>query len=283
MDRFLVVTNEMKDPGKKLAGNIVDYLAGKGAIASVATCEKDCNNAYRLKGYDDNFECVIVLGGDGTILQVARDVVTKNVPILGVNLGTVGYLAEVNTEDVESALDRVLSGDYDIQDRMMLKGRIIGEDGVSHDLSSALNDIAVTRSGSLQVISFSIYVNGEFLCDFSADGILVATPTGSTGYNMSAGGPIVEPSASLLLLTPICAQNVTPGSVVLSDTDEVEIVINKGRGGGSISVQVSSDGSDSHVMNTGDRIIVSKASHNSSFIRLHRDSFVQKLHRKMSR
>ncbi|MBP9997070.1 MAG: NAD(+)/NADH kinase [Lachnospiraceae bacterium] len=281
MKNFLVVSNIIKDPDGVLSGKIVNYLKDKGVDCRSTVCTRDCNNNYHLTDYEGT-DCIIVLGGDGTILQVARDIADKNIPIMGVNLGTVGYLAEVDADKVNEAIDRVLKGDYATETRMMLQGDITANNGEITHLSPALNDIVITRNGALQIIRFSIYVNDQFLCDFSADGIIIATPTGSTGYNMSAGGPIAKPSASLLLLTPICAHSGTPTSIVLSDSDKVDIVINKGRDGNSIFVAANSDGNDEHVMTTDDRITISKSKYVSTIIRLDSDSFVQTLHKKMS-
>ena len=153
--------------------------------------------------FDFDCDMAIILGGDGTLLQAATDLGDKDIPFLGINLGTLGFLAEVNVSDIEDALDKLIAGEYEIENRMMLYGRSFsGEE--EKDNARALNDIVITRKGSLEIINFNIYVNGQFLHKYHADGIIVATPTGSTGYNLSAGGPVVEPKANLILISPIC-------------------------------------------------------------------------------
>ena len=195
MKMFLIITNISKDPDLEMTNQIISYIESKGATASVIVRRIGETKAENDKNeIPKNTECILVLGGDGTLLQAARDTAGMNIPILGINLGTLGFLAEVEKNHVENAIDRILNGEFQTEQRMMLCGSVV-HDGIEQRISPALNDITITRCGSLQIIRFSIYVNQQFLCKFSADGMIVATPTGSTGYNMSAGGPIVEPGA----------------------------------------------------------------------------------------
>ena len=145
-----------------------------------------------------------------------------------------------------------------------------------------MNDIVISRCGSLQILKFHIYVNGQFLNTYSADGMIVATPTGSTGYNMSAGGPIVEPGARLLLLTPICPHTLNTRSIVLSAEDEIVIEIPEGRDGHEQSVEANFDGSHKVTLKTGDRIEISKAVKTTGILKLNTESFLTVLHKKMS-
>lgn len=278
MKRFLIVTNKVKDSDFELTKRIVTYIESRGG-----TCEKAVRN---YDGQDDsiadykNIECVIVLGGDGTILQVAREISGSGLPILGVNAGTLGFLAETDPDNVEISIDRMMSGDYEVSERMMLNAVIKGDEGTKQ-MSPALNDIVIARNGALQIINLSVYVNGEFLYRFNADGIIVATPTGSTGYNMSAGGPIVEPEANMILLTPICAHTLNSRSIILSADDTVEVVIGNGRDGNTFSVEANSDGNDACKMVTGDRIIITRSEDTASIVRLNKVSFLQTLNKKL--
>lgn len=280
MKNILLVTNLPKDPDLVLTYKVKDYLENKGINCKIAKRKMDHNETVSLRDYGES-DCVIVLGGDGTILQAARDLAGTNIPIVGVNLGTLGFLAEVSPKELEESLDRLLAGDYHTEERMMLNAGVISENG-KISLSPALNDISIIRCGSLQIINFDIYVNGEFLCNLSADGIIAATPTGSTGYNLSAGGPIVEPPARLILLTPICAHNLSARSIVLSADDSIEIVINKASNGAALSLEVSSDGNDKCNITSGDRITVTRSQFTSTIVRLNKDSFLQAVQKKMS-
>ena len=196
MKEFLLITNQIKDPEGVHTRRITDYLESRGAHAVCADGEKmPDSGAWKQKA--PTYQCVLVLGGDGTMLQAARDLFGTDIPLLGINLGTLGYLAEVEMSNVEDALERLLRDEYTREERMMLEGTICGKtagEGQATEDGYALNDIVISRCGSLQILTFQIFVNGQFLNSYSADGMIVATPTGSTGYNMSAGGPIVEPS-----------------------------------------------------------------------------------------
>ena len=174
----------------------------------------------------------------------------------------------------------LLIDDYVLDERIMLQGRIVTKEGIK-DISPALNDISITRCGSLQIIALKIYVNGQFLCRWNADGIIISTPTGSTGYNMSAGGPIVEPGANLILLTPICAHTLNARSIILRAEDIVEIEIDSGHNGRLLQVEANSDGNERISMETGDKIFISKADNTTKIIKLSKVSFLEILNKKM--
>jgi len=278
MENILIVTNLVKDPDLELTNRIESYISSRG-LKHLRAIRNGRDKDDSLDAFD-KVDLAIVLGGDGSILQASREMAAKGVPILGVNVGTLGFLAETDPDGVEEALDRILSGDYKLCKRMMLDGEVHTDEGV-HSLPSALNDITISRCGSLQIISFLIYVNDKLLCEVNADGIIVATPTGSTGYNMSAGGPIVEPEADLILLTPICAHTLNSRSIVLSANDKVEIMVGSGRDGRVLRVEANSDGNDKFAMKSGDRLTVKKSEDRTSIIKLSNYSFLQTLNKKL--
>lgn len=282
MKHFFLIANQAKDPEEIYTRRIVAYLQAHGAQI---TCVDEEKLLEQTKADPDEAECALVLGGDGTLLQAARDMLGRNIPLIGINLGTLGYLAEVELANLEEALDKLLEDEYIREERMMLAGRIHrGEaelEGAEEE-NYALNDIVISRCGSLQILKFHIYVNGQFLNTYSADGMIVATPTGSTGYNMSAGGPIVEPGARLLLLTPICPHTLNTRSIVLSAEDEIVIEIPEGRDGHEQSVEANFDGSHKVTLKTGERIEISKAVKTTGILKLNTESFLTVLHKKMS-
>ena len=145
----------------------------------------------------------------------------------------------------------------------------------------ALNDIVLSRKGALRVIHFNLYVNGALLNSYEADGIIISTPTGSTAYNLSAGGPIVEPTASIIVLTPICSHALNKSSIVLSADEEIMIEIGDGRSGKKEEVYISFDGADMIELKTGDRIRICKSEHTAALMKLSKDSFLERLRRKM--
>lgn len=282
MKQFYLITNEVKDPRGLYTGRIIAYLeAHGGKVTCIDNPDRVDAAAIVCEPKDmEGAECVLVLGGDGTLLRAARNMIGRNIPLLGINLGTLGYLAEVEISAIEPALDKLLADDFTREERMMLAGRVQRKD--SADENFALNDIVISRCGSLQVLTFHIYVNGQFLNSFSADGIIVSTPTGSTGYNMSAGGPIVEPAANLLLLTPICPHTLNTRSIVLAPEDEIRIDIPPGKDGILQAVEANFDGSHQIRLETGDDIVIRKASKTTGIIKLNTESFLSVLHKKMS-
>lgn len=280
MKQFYLITNRMKDAELTITNRIRDELLQKGAHCTVHVQEERGGRYYTDSSeIPADCDCIIVLGGDGTLLEAARDTVDLDIPLLGVNLGTLGYLAEVDRENLSGALERLCRDDYTIERRMMLEGQITGETDCRR--SYALNDIVVSRSGSLQMLHFHILVNGHFLKGYSADGIIVSTPTGSTGYNMSAGGPIVEPAAKLMVITPVCPHTLNTRSIVLSPDDEVEIVLLPARDGRAQQVEADFDGAHSMALTAGDRMRIVRSEKTTAIVKLSDAGFLEVLHRKM--
>ncbi|MBR5579646.1 MAG: NAD(+)/NADH kinase [Lachnospiraceae bacterium] len=269
--KFAIITNELKDPGLEITNRITSLLDKKGISYKLLKKAED---------FQADIDIMMVLGGDGTMLQAARENAGKNIPMIGINLGTLGFLSEVEIENIEEAIDKLINKEYEEEQRMMLCGEITGN-GKRTVISPALNDISITRSGSLQIISLNIFVNGKLLCNFNADGIIISTPTGSTGYNMSAGGPIVEPGADLILITPICAHTLNARSIVLRSDDIVEVEVPAGRLGRSQTVEANSDGNERIAMETGDRIRIYKAKETTTILKLSKMCFLEILHKKM--
>lgn len=279
MRHFLIYTNTRKDQNMAVTARIRDYLTLRGRKATLWT--DAAGPEGRARRIPEDVDCMIVLGGDGTVLQAARETACLSIPIVGVNLGTLGYMTEIEPEGAEEALDRLLAGDFQQESRMMLEGRVFSRDGDEKE-SWALNDIVISRSGSLRIIKFNIYVNGQFLHDYDADGVIVTTPTGSTGYNLSAGGPLVEPQARLMVVTPICPHTLNQRSIILSAEDVIEIEIPQGREGGIQTVEANFDGSHAITLQTGDRIRIVRSEKCTEFLRLNQVSFLEVLHRKMA-
>lgn len=288
MKHFLIYANVHKDRDLTVTRHIRRYLEQRGQRVTVITdgrqnedTEDDISAAAGTgSGLPGDVECMIVLGGDGTVLQAVRDTVKLHIPIIGVNMGTLGYMTEIEPSGLEEALERLLAGEYGTESRMMLEGRTCFLQGGTHN-GWALNDIVISRKGSLQMIQFAINVNGQFLNSYNADGMIVTTPTGSTGYNLSAGGPLVEPGARLIMLTPICPHTLNQRSIILSPEDVIEIEIPECRKGGIQTVEANFDGSNTISLQTGDKIRVMRSEMTTEFIRLNQVSFLEILHRKM--
>lgn len=287
MKHFLIYTNKYKDKNQITARRVCDYLNRRGQLTTIKAVGEEEKEKNRLDTSDEipadipqDADCIIVLGGDGTVLQAARDTKKLHIPIIGVNLGTLGYMTEIEADNVEDSLERLISGDYEQESRMMLNGRAYFLDG-SFQEGWALNDIVISRSGSLQIIRFNIYVNGQFLNNYNADGVIVTTPTGSTGYNLSAGGPLVEPRAKLIMLTPICPHSLNQRSIILSSEDRIEIEIPEYRKDGIQTVEANFDGRHVIPLRTGDRLCIAKSEKTTEFIKLNQVSFLSVLNKKM--
>ncbi len=289
MKHYLIYSNRHKDKNLETTRWIQAFLEDRGQKVSVVL---DGDMEEQMDGVlSRGVDCMIVLGGDGTMLQAARALKTAHVPMIGVNLGTLGYMTEIEVPMLEASLERLLTEDYSTEKRLMLNGKVTfqekcrNKETENEDISEegwALNDIVISRSGSLQIIRFNIYVNGQFLNSYNADGMIVTTPTGSTGYNLSAGGPLVAPGADLILMTPICPHSLNQRSIVLSSEDVVEIEIPIGKEGMNQTVEANFDGSHVVTMASGDRIRVQKSERTMEFIQLNKVSFLDVLHKKMS-
>jgi len=273
MNNFFVISNSVKDKDNKIANVITSYLTKKGAVVS--------STDKRGSQIPADTECVIVIGGDGTIVQTAEATVGRNIPILGVNAGKLGFLAACEPDNIENSLDRLLNGKFDIEQRMMIEGSVVRDGKIVHK-NFALNDVVITRSQSMQILHYHLFVNGQLLNRYDADGIIVGTPTGSTGYSLSAGGPIIEPTAELLLLTPICPHTLNSRSIIFSSDDEVVIEMRTGYKDNDTHAEVNFDGAVRVSLEMGDRIVVKKASAQTSLITFSEMNFLETVHKKMA-
>lgn len=274
MDNFYVITNKLKDADYRITKEILEYIREHGKTGILA--EKDEEGHIIPGTVPDGMECALVLGGDGTLIRAARELKGYNIPLLGINLGTLGYLTEVELHECKKALDTLFVSEPEIEQRMMMRGTVVG---IMED--AAMNDIVITREGGLRVIHFDILVNGELLNSYQADGVIISTPTGTTGYNLSAGGPIVEPTASLFVVTPICSHALNTSSIVLSAEDTIEVKICEGRYGKMEHASVTFDGANTLALVTGSRLIIKKADETTKLIKLSKESFMKTMREKM--
>ena len=226
-------------------------------------------------------ECVITLGGDGTLSRAARDLSSLHLPMLGVNMGNLGYLTQAGCqepEEVAGMLDELIAGRFQLEKRMMLNGAVF-RNGVVLKEATALNEILISRREMPKLLSLQLSVNGQPLCRYRADGMIIATPTGSTAYNLSAGGPIVEPSARMTILTPICPHGLNSRSIVLAAEDVIEIEILGNDDDGQLAVF---DGGEAVSLKVGDRLRVQRSSMETVLVKLREISFVDHLRSKMA-
>lgn len=280
MNKFFVITNVNKDIDLKVTKRIQAYLEEKKANCQIFMDNLSENDSHTKLSIPKDTECILVLGGDGTMLQVARENLNTDIPMIGINMGTKGYLTEIEVNSLEEALSHLLQDEYHMESRMMLSG-VICKEGKKMQPMCALNEISITRKGSLAVIHYNVYVNGKLLKVYSGDGIMVSTPTGSTGYNLSAGGPIASPQSELMLLTPICPHTFNTRTVILSPFDVVEIEIAHGRDGQVQEVEVNFDGNYKEILYSNDKVIICKSEATTKIVKLSEASFLEVLHSKM--
>ena len=274
MKNFLIMTNEEKDPGFSTSNKIREYIESKGGAAFLRKYFTEDTQSY--SNIPGEVECVIVLGGDGTMLHASRLIAPHDLPVVGVNLGTLGFLTEIEMSHLSEGIDDLLNDRFHIEERMMLEGCIYHRDISCYRLS-ALNDIVITRSGFSRIISFKIIVNGELLDVYAADGVIISTPTGSTGYNLSAGGPIVNPEANVILITPVCPHSLQAKSIVLGEWDTIEIHIQKVRKTQLEEALVTFDGQVAERLNPGDIIKIHKSRKVAKVVKVQENSFYHTL------
>ena len=285
MDKFYIITNRDKDQNLRFTEEIVQYLKEHGKKCQVQQAERRVEGEYHYTDpalIPEDTQCILVLGGDGTLLQAARDVVHREIPMLGINLGTLGFLAEIDKTSIYTALDKLFEDDYEIEERMMLTGTVWRGDKITGQ-DVALNDIVISRVGPpLRVIGFNNYVNDGYLNSYNADGIIIATPTGSTGYSLSCGGPIISPNAAMTVMTPIAPHTLNTRSIIFPEDDVITVELGEGRRQIQENGLASFDGDVEVPMSTGDRIVIKKASVSVKILKLNHLSFVEALRQKMS-
>lgn len=277
MKNFLLIVNSIKG---EAAFSVCSRI--ESAIAKKGGAWHKISGFAKMESIPRDIDCGIVLGGDGTLLHAVRDLMDMDIPLIGVNFGHLGFLADVEADAVEQMVERLMSGDYLVEDRMMLEATV-RRDGKEVFTASALNDVVIGRSGVMTVIDFKLFVNGIRLNSYKADGIIAATPTGSTAYSMSAGGPLVKPSAQLIVMTPVCPHTLNTRSIVLDKDDIIEIEISKSKQRETDeSGYVYFDGDMATPLYNGDIIRIRKSKKSTKVIKLDSRSFLEVLRRKLN-
>ncbi|MGM9937043.1 MAG: NAD(+)/NADH kinase [Candidatus Ornithomonoglobus sp.] len=277
--KIAIITNVSKDIGLVTAMNAARLLSGRAELYM----SKDC---VLPKDYDINYvpyeslwaeaDVMLVIGGDGTLLRVAARCAKNKIPALGINLGKIGFLTEVEISEMESSLNKLLNGEYITEKRMLLKISVNGERVGYH----ALNDVVVSKPEGMKLISLDLFTDGELVNHYIGDGLIIATPTGSTGYSISAGGPVVDPGMSLYIATPICAHMLSVRSAILSA--EKEITLRLGSDYVDNSAIITTDGERQRFISADDEVRITKSDYQFELIRIGKSSFYNTLISKLS-
>lgn len=284
-----VFVNRSRDKDFKYTRILVESMCGEditvllpAGIVKEISPERGgcCKNCVETKNYEDvfaNADMVVCLGGDGTFLKVARMVYEKGIPIFGINLGNVGFLTEIEKDDIKNAVNKLILGDYLIEERMMLDASIIRNGNVVKK-DTVLNDVVISRGALSKILHLKTYINGEFVDMFPGDGVIISSPTGSTAYSLSAGGPIVEPNIDLIIISPVCPHILYSRSIVTAGDRMVKVVVDEDY---NHEAMVTVDGQKGYEIRGGDIINIVKSRHKIKLVRIHPRNFFDVLRTKI--
>ncbi|MBQ8280941.1 MAG: NAD(+)/NADH kinase [Lachnospiraceae bacterium] len=277
MKHFCIVANRGKEGAFEFAEEIKKYIDEKGGICFIAPSETGRKNYTSADDIPKDTECVIVLGGDGTFLQTARDLVDLNLPMVGINLGSLGFLTMTESVDAYKAVDLLFNNQYMIDYRMQLS---VNAKGMRQE--TALNDIVVSRGGYSHLVGITVYVDDQLFGSYEGDGVIVSTPTGSTGYNLSTGGPIVAPNVGAMIITPICPHAFNARSFVISADSKVRIVLKSHRHKCIENAYVTIDGEEYTELRTDEEIYIEKSPMKCKMCMLQEFSFIDMINNKLT-
>ena len=261
MNNFFIIANKQKDINLEITEQIRHHISRLGAVCNIYDqYDRDVSSI----DIPEETQCILVIGGDGTILAAARMLVGSNIPLLGINLGTLGFLADVNLADLSKTLDLLLQDQYQVENRIMLTAEVYKQ-----------------GKKAATYIALKVGINGSVIDRYRADGVIVCTPTGSTGYNLSAGGPIINPTCKNFVITPICPHSLTARSIVLAKEDIVTVEVEQIRSNIKEEAIISFDGREGLSLFPGDQVKIYKSQEVTPFIKATEVSFVQILKEKL--
>lgn len=285
MEKFCIITNSDKTANHDIANYIMKYINNRGRLCIILENRLLSKTGTRhftdVSQIPENTECAIVLGGDGTMIQAAIDLVHKDIPIIGVNTGSLGFLTEVEQQNINIALERLINNDFTIENRIMLKEISRFKQADSRSSCYALNDIVVSKRCSIRLITVKVYVNDELADIYRADGVIISTPTGSTGYNLSAGGPVLVPYVKAIIVTPICPHSLNKRSLIVDAFDKITLEIGQTKDTGQDLAVVAADGRDVGELSTGDTLVVEVPDSVTKIIKLSEIGFYERMRRKL--
>ncbi len=282
MKKIGIIPNIEKDLNLFYTKKVVKTITDLGACAIVSSDVSkligiDCEENFDDKKVIENSDLIICLGGDGSFLKVARKVYKFNLPILGINLGSLGFLAEVDKYEIDSAMARIIAGDFSIEERMMLDVSVKDKDKTIYS-DIALNDIVISRGALSRIVHLKTYINDEFVDTFPGDGLIVSSPTGSTAYSLSAGGPIVEPNIDLMIITPICPHILYSRSFLAEGRSIIKVLISDGS---CCDAMVTADGQIGFPVHGDNVIEIKKSDESVKMIQLKKKNFFNILRNKI--
>lgn len=282
MDRYGIIVNRDKDIGFEYTRRLVESIKKRnGQIRIAADIAGELGmetDDLDEEGVLADSDLLICIGGDGTLLGAARKAYRSNLPILGINLGNLGFLTEIEKNDIDTAVEKLFQKEYCVEERMMLKAIITNSVGdiIADDV--ALNDVTISRIALSRILNLKMYINGAFVDSFPGDGLIVSSPTGSTAYSMSAGGPIVEPDMNLMILTPICPHILYSRSFITKADSRVKVMVEYNY---ENNAMVTLDGQKGYRVSGGYTIEVIKSPETMKLIRINSRDFFTVLRTKI--
>lgn len=279
--KIAIIPNNSKPNAIVYTGKVIDKLISLGVTPVMSredTAQIHQDQILCTENYTElaqQSDIIITIGGDGTIIHAAKYAVAADKPLLGINFGRVGFVATMEPEDIDK-LDNLVTGSYITENRMLLKVQIHQDDANKEMI--AINDAVVSRGSLSRMIDLFVYVNDKMICDYRADGILLATPTGSTAYSLSAGGPVIQPDLNCMLLTPICPHTLFSRSLIFGDSDQITVEVSEEE---NTAAYLTVDGQKSIKLVSGDRIVVSKYEKSIKLISMDKKNFYTVLNNKL--
>ena len=278
MMQIAVFPNMSKRRANEIVERIFNFYQNKNVRLVMPATE-----ARHFRKDDYGLPCVervhidmaLSIGGDGTLLGVCRRFREQGIPVCGINLGTLGFLADIEPKELELRLGKILIGEYMVENRLLLSGYVRNELG-ERFLGNAINDVVISKGGSARMLTLAVSINNTHLMEYKADGLIVSSPTGSTAYNLSAGGPILNPTIRALLLTPICAHTFQMRPLVVSEDDEIRINILAAR-----DIVITLDGQESFQVQPTDEIIIRKSRKTAQIVKFADKNYYDVLKAKM--
>lgn len=278
MERVGLVVNLHKVRSRRFIQMLIEWFEQRGVQVVLPRTSESEELSYGCPVIEflENVNIIMTLGGDGTLLGVARQVADKGTPILGVNLGQLGFLTDLEVPDLFPSLEKLLLGDYQIEPRMMLFAEVQRE-GSSAASFIALNDVVISKGPISRIIRMETYVGNDYLSTYRADGIVISSPTGSTAYSLSAGGPIVDPDLEVMIVTPICPHTLYARPFILPDNQEVKVVLRSD----SPEVMLTIDGQIGYPLQKNDCVSIRRASVCTNLVKVKKRSFSEVLRLKL--
>lgn len=272
----------IKDLLETLESRNVDFIIQDEYLQLLSeeiTIEQNYRTFHSYEELDDSFDLFITIGGDGTILRAITYIRDLGIPILGINTGRLGFLATVQKNEINDTIDQILNKEFKVEERTLLEITTDDKDTLvldKDDLNFALNEITISRHNTTSMITVSTYLNNEYLTSYWADGLIIATPTGSTGYSLSCGGPVIMPNAGNFVLTPIAPHNLNARPLIIPDNLEIELKIS-----GREDTFLASLDSRIKTFSIDTIITIRKCSFKINLVELHSESFLKTIRKKL--